>query len=136
MDETGAKWGERLPTEPGALWPWCLAQDRETLLELLGYCAACVLDAVQLKHDRPDSPHLTHANALASALKLDMKEWFTPTAENYFKRVGRTDVIAAITEAKSIPAKRSWDKLKKSELATFAEREVAGTGWLPIPLRA
>jgi ParB family chromosome partitioning protein len=50
--------------------------------------------------------------------------------------VGRTEVVAAITEGKSVPAKRSWDKLKKAELAALAERELSGTGWLPQPLRA
>ena len=58
------------------------------------------------------------------------------TAENFFSRVGRTTVIKAICEAKSVPAKRSWEKMKKAELAKLAEREVAGTGWLPAPVKA
>ncbi len=73
---------------------------------------------------------------LADELSLDMTQWFTPTAENFFSRVGRTTVIKAICEAKNVPSKRSWDKMKKSELAKLAEREVAGTGWLPEPLKA
>jgi hypothetical protein len=35
-----------------------------------------------------------------------------------------------------MPAKRSWEKLKKTEFAVFAEREIAGTGWLPPTLKA
>jgi ParB family chromosome partitioning protein len=65
-----------------------------------------------------------------------MAQWFTPTADNYFRRIGRPEIIAAIAEAKQVPAKRSWDKLKKVECASFADREIAGTGWLPLPLRA
>jgi ParB family chromosome partitioning protein len=64
-----------------------------------------------------------------------MAQWFTPTADNYFRRIGKPEIITAITEVKQVPTKRSWDKLKKSELATLAERELAGTGWLPQPLR-
>jgi ParB family chromosome partitioning protein len=60
-----------------------------------------------------------------------MAHWFTPTAENFFGRVGREQIVSAICEAKQTPRKRSWDKLKKSELAALAEREVAGTSWLP-----
>ena len=30
---------------------------------------------------------------------------------------------------------RSWSKLKKAELSALAERELEGTGWLPLPLR-
>jgi ParB family chromosome partitioning protein len=93
-------------------------------------------NAVQEKQDTPDCERLNHANALAQALSLDMKEWFTPTAGNFFSRVGRTEILSALAEAKGTPAKRSWDKLKKSELAALAEREIAGTGWLPQPLKA
>ena len=130
------KWLERLPEQGNALWQWCLEQDQATLLELLAHCAACTLNAVDLKHDRDCIFRIPHANALAAVLNLDMAKWFTPTAENFFSRVGRTTIVAAITEAKGTPAKRSWDKLKKSELAALAEREIAGTGWLPQTLKA
>lgn len=130
------QWTERLPGGESELWDWCLAQDTETLLQLLAYCAARSVNAVQTKQDRTDCPRLVSANTLAAVLKLDMTEWFTPTGDNYFGRVGRTDILSAITEAKGTPAKRSWEKLRKSELAALAEREIAGTGWLPKPLRA
>jgi hypothetical protein len=36
-----------------------------------------------------------------------------------------------------LPARtRSWAKLKKTELAALAEREIHGTGWLPQSLRS
>jgi ParB family chromosome partitioning protein len=65
-----------------------------------------------------------------------MTAWFAPDAANYFSRVSRTQVISDLAEATGRPAKRSWDKLKKSELAILAERETAGKGWLPQPLKA
>jgi len=77
-----------------------------------------------------------HAELDYEALGLDMKDWFIPTAENYFSRVSRTEILSALSEAKGMPAKRSWDKLRKSELATLAERGIAGTGWLPKTLKA
>ena len=106
------------------------------MLKLLAYCASRTVNAVQAKQDRPDCGRILHANALAAALGLDMTDWFTPTAENFFSRVSRTEILSALSEAKGTPAKRSWDKLKKSELATIAEREIAGTGWLPQTLKA
>jgi ParB family chromosome partitioning protein len=129
-------WAERLPGEEMALWNWCLTQEQDTLLRLLAFCAGCTVDAVQTKQDRSGDSRFSLASALASALNLDMTKWFTPTAENFFTRIGRTTVIKAICEAKSVPAKRSWDKLKKAELAKLAEREIAGTGWLPEPVKA
>jgi ParB family chromosome partitioning protein len=129
-------WAEAIPGDEDALWDWCLAQNRDTLLELLAHCAACTVNAVQMKHERPDEPRLKHARALADALKFDMTQWFTTTAANFFSRVRRTTIVAALTEAKGMPARRSWEKLKKAEFAALAEREIAGTGWLPPLLRA
>jgi ParB family chromosome partitioning protein len=129
-------WTGRLPNDEAALWQWCLGQDQDTLLQLLAFCSACTVNAVESKHDRECVLRIPHANALASALSLDMAKWFTPTAENYFSRVGRASIVTAITEAKGIPAKKSWDKQKKAAFAVFAEREIAGTGWLPPLLRA
>ena len=130
-----AKWSESLPGDADALWDWCLAQNSETLLSLLAFCVACSVDAVQRKADGRDCDRLAHAQKLSQALDLQMTGWFTPTAENYFSRVSRADILAALKEAKNLPAKRSVGKLKKSELAILAEREIAGTGWLPQPLR-
>jgi ParB family chromosome partitioning protein len=130
-------WFEKLPKGERTLWDWCLAQDQETLLALLALCAACTVDAVQRKQEIADGGRrIAQGNALAAALSLDMTKWFTPTADNFFSRVGRTTVVSAISEAKGTPAKRSWDKLKKNDLAALAEREVAGTGWLPRTLSA
>lgn len=129
------KWSDTIPGEESALWEWCLAQDQSTLLDLLAFCAGCTVDAVTTKLDSVSS-RISHGDALASALSLDMKEWFTPTADNFFKRVGRQAIVNALTEARGTPSKRSWQKLKKSELAALAEREIAGTGWLPSFLKA
>jgi ParB family transcriptional regulator, chromosome partitioning protein len=136
LEETRERWSERVPGDSRHLWEWCLAQDKDTLLELLAFCAACTIDAVRRKQDRPDCARIAHANALAAALNLDMTAWFTPTAANYFSRVSRTEILSALAQAKNMPAKRSWEKLKKTEFAVFAEREVAGTGWLPPTLKA
>jgi ParB family chromosome partitioning protein len=135
LTQSYEQWAERLPGEPAALFTWCLEQEQSTLLELLAFCAACTVNAVTAKQGS-DSRRIAHADALASALNLDMAHWFTPTAENYFGRVGREQIVSAICEAKGTLRKRSWGKLKKSELAALAEREVAGTSWLPKLLAA
>ena len=81
-----------------------------------------------------DSGRLQHANALALALDLDMTKWFTPTAENFFSKVSKARTGGALTEAGKPPAVETA-KLKKAELAAFAEKEMDGTGWLPEPVR-
>jgi ParB family chromosome partitioning protein len=130
LQRTYEQWADRIPGESLQLFTWCLDQDQSTLLELLAFCAACTVNAVTAMQGS-ESRRIAHADALASALGLDMAHWFTPTAENFFGRVGREQIVSAICEAKQTPRKRSWDKLKKSELAALAEREVASTSWLP-----
>jgi ParB family transcriptional regulator, chromosome partitioning protein len=134
LDVASEAWKERLPSEPGELWSWCVTQDRDTLLDLLAFCTAHAVDGVERKGWSGDG-RVAHAQSLARALSLDMAQWFTPTKENYFLRVGRTDIATAISEARQTPHKRSWDKMKKSEFAVLAEQEIAGTSWLPQPLR-
>jgi ParB family transcriptional regulator, chromosome partitioning protein len=112
-----------------------LKQKTDVLVNLLACCAAVTVDAIRTKNERPDSDRLRHADRLTAALKLDMTEWFTPTADNYFSSVGKQQVLDAVTETKGQPPAPALEKLKRGELASQAERLVADTGWLPKPLR-
>jgi ParB family chromosome partitioning protein len=64
---------------------------------------------------------------------MDMTKWFTPTADNFFARVSKPQILAALSEA----GKKAPDasKLKKAELASQAAAAIQGTGWLPTPVR-
>jgi ParB family chromosome partitioning protein len=128
-------WGAKLPCCPDELFAWCLAQDADTLKGLLAFCVARTVDAVVVKGNRADGPGLHHAAMLAEALNLDIAAWFTPTAANYFGRIGKPAIIAALREVKGDVAP-AWSGMKKADLAALAERTIAGTGWLPEPLRA
>ena len=68
--------------------------------DLLAVIAAGAVNAVQRKEDRPGCARLKHAADLAMALKLDVRRWFTPTADGYFSRVSRAQILADIDEAK------------------------------------
>ena len=129
-------WGERIPGDPEKFWTWCLEQHRDTLLELLAFCAACSVNAIRHKADRPDCDRLVHADLLAQSVALDMKAWFTPDAGNYFSRISKAGIIQALQEAKGTPPAPAWHGMKKSELAALAQREIATTGWLPELLRS
>jgi hypothetical protein len=89
---------------------------------------------IRVKSDRADAEHLVQGERLMHALGLDMAAWFKPTAENYFGRVSRAQMLAAIDEARGCHAP-VLAKLKKTELAARAESLVAETDWLPEPLR-
>lgn len=127
-------WRERLPSDSADLWNWCLTQLSGSLLELLAFCAAQSVDAV-IVPKRSDAGRLAHADALAKALAFDMATWFRPTAENYFARISKPQMLEALAEAKGVPPAPAWSAMKKGELAQLAAREIAATGWLPKPLR-
>ena len=132
---TQENWSENIPGDSADLFAWCLAQPQDRLLDLLAFCSAQTVNAVMLKADRPDSSRMEHAALLADALKLDMAKWFTPTAANYFSRIGKAGIIEALREVKGATAP-AWNGIKKADLAALAERETAGTAWLPEVLRA
>jgi ParB family transcriptional regulator, chromosome partitioning protein len=134
--ETGREtWREHLPGNADDLFAWCLAQSADRLLDLLAFCAALSVNAVQAKVDHPDSDRLLHAQALGEALSLDMTAWFTPTAGNYFGRLTKDGIVDSLRDARNGAVAPAWLKAKKADLAAIAEREVADTGWLPAPLR-
>jgi ParB family transcriptional regulator, chromosome partitioning protein len=133
LEEQGADWARKLPTTADDLWQWCLDQDQETLLQLLAYCAARSLNAVKSKTDS-DRDRLQHSNALATALRLDLTAWFAPTTENFFGRVSKSQIAECLKDAGK-PLSGEAMNLKKADLATLAEREIRGTGWLPEPIR-
>jgi ParB family chromosome partitioning protein len=90
------------------------------------------LNAVKTKNDS-GATRLHHADAVATALKMDMRHWFSPTADNFFSKVSKTRILEAMTEAGK--ANSSAASLKKGPLAELAETTLVGTGWLPEPIR-
>jgi ParB family chromosome partitioning protein len=134
IGSAGEGWASQIPGDPSGLFAWCLGLDGDTLRLFLAYCVAQTVNAVLLKADRHDSSRMEHAALLADALKLDMKAWFHPTVANYFGKVSKAQIIDALHEVKGAVAP-AWSDMKKADLAALAEREIAGTRWLPEPLR-
>ncbi len=134
LSEQKTAWLTRLPKTPNALWDWVLVQPKDTLLSLLAFCAALSLNGIKTKNDATPT-RLQHADAVATALKMDMRNWFTPTADNFFSKVSKPQILEAMTEAGKAPNNNAAAKLKKGPLAELAEKTLAGTGWLPEPIR-
>ncbi|MCW0001556.1 ParB/RepB/Spo0J family partition protein [Pararhizobium sp. YC-54] len=133
MDDLKENYGHIVPGNPRDLWDWCLEQPTATLLDLLAYAAARSVNALQLGHYERKKQR-AHADRIAEALKIDMSQWFEPTAENYFGRISKTGIEQAITEAKGAEFVAGVSGMKKADAAAYAERQTAGTGWLPGPV--
>jgi len=134
--ERHGAWEARLPDTADELFGWLLAQEVATLLELLTFCAANSIDAVRGKSEWGNNPRFTHADALAEALQLDMRDWWSPTIDRYLGRVSKALVLDAVREGASAQAAENLATLKKDKLAQSAEQRLAGTGWLPALLRS
>ena len=79
---------------------------------------------------------LAHADRLAEALDLDMAAaGWKPTVDNFLGRVTKARILQAVPEAKGQRAAERIEHLKKGDMAVEAEALLAGTGWLPEPLR-
>ena len=59
----------------------------------------------------------------------------TPTIETYLGRVTKARILLAVEEARGSRAASRIGNLRKGEMAEAAEPLLAGTGWLPEPLR-
>ncbi len=116
------------------LWKWCLVQSEETLLSYLAFVTAKSVNAIQIKGQSDHALRLAHADTLAQSLNINMNRWFVPTAENFFNRISKPQIAEALAAAGK-PADAPKLSLKKAQLAAAAESEVAGTGWLPEPVR-
>jgi len=134
LAEWRTAWLRRLPKTADEVWDWLLSQDQATRLDLLAYCAGCSVNAVRKRHD-PASERLAHADRLATAVALDMTQWWQPTADSYLRHVPKALILDAVREGVTPEAADNLAKLKKDALAAEAEQRLAGTGWLPEILR-
>jgi ParB family chromosome partitioning protein len=129
-------WKLRLSQEPAKLWDGIMALPEAQVLDLIAVCAAVSVDATYQKHgDHATRQRMQTADQLAEALDLNMAQHWTPTAENFFGRVNKTAIQAAVTEAKGEAAARKLEGLKKPIMVAEAANAVSGTGWLPGVLR-
>ena len=123
-------WRERIPVDADKLLPWHIGQPQDTLLELLALCSALSVNAMSGR----EADHT--GDALATAVGLDMADWWTPTAGSYLTQVPKARIVEAVTEAVSVEMAAPLAKLKKGEAVAAAEGLLQGTRWLPSPLRS
>lgn len=145
VDQRHDDWKADVPADENALWDWLAGLDDASRMALLAHCVAYGINAL---YERPNpmsasgisqsglDRRMAEADRLARATGLDMVEaGFRPTAENYLNRVPKTRILEAVREGAGEGAAQLIDHLKKADMAKEAERLLAGTGWLPEPLR-
>jgi ParB family chromosome partitioning protein len=130
LDDRCEKLSAVLPSDENALFEALSAFPQAQLLDVLAYCVArCVSDLSSDEQARP-------AALLTQATELDMRDWWTPTADGYLNFIPKERILDIVREAVSPEAAVPFKHLKKEPLTKAAADKLAGTGWLPQVLKA
>jgi ParB family chromosome partitioning protein len=103
-------------------------------MSLLAHCVALTVNAVKLPWERKPRAMAT-ADRLAEAVSLDMTGYWRPTARSYFGRITKARILEAVQEGVNVEAADRLSGMKKADMAGAAERLLAVTDWLPVPMR-
>lgn len=143
--ERHARWKTRLPQSDKDLWDALQQLDANEQAALFAHCAAYAVSAVWEAVPKYDNGRVSahgvarrieHSHVLARAVGLDMVSvGWKPTVDNYFGKVTKPRILAAVAEARGEQAAGLIDHLKKADMAREAERMMSDAGWLPEPLR-
>jgi len=129
IDERHRAFADRLPRDPVELWDTLADLDAHIRAELFAHCVSLGVNGVYDSYNRRPRA-LAHADRLAQAVNLDMAANWTPTG-----RVTKARIVDAVREVRGDASADRIAHLKKAEMAERAEALLAGTGWLPEPLR-
>ena len=128
-------WLATMPKHPEDLWGALSRLDGPEREALFAHCVGLSVNAVHEAYNRRPKA-LAHADVLAQAVGLDMAAaGWVPTMDSYLGRVTKARIVQAVREAKGDQAAQAIEPLKKGEMAEKAQELLAGTGWLPEPLR-
>jgi ParB family chromosome partitioning protein len=128
-------WSASLPEAPEDLWDVLARFDSDTRQGLFAHCVAMSVNAVaEPWNRRPRAMAL--ADRLARAVDLDpAAAGWKPTVDNFLGRVTKARILGAVREARGEAAAERLETLRKTEMAERAQALLAGSGWLPEPLR-
>jgi len=128
-------WLAKLPKQPEDLWATLAGMEALHRETLFAHCVGLSVNALHEAYNRRPKA-LANADVLAQAVGLDMAAaGWTPTVDSYLGRVTKARILQAVGEARGEHAAQLIDHLKKGEMAEKAQELLAGSGWLPEPLR-
>ena len=122
-------WAERLPGKPDELLVFLGAMPQPQLLDLLAFCVASSASAMSQAERRPE------ADALATALSLDMADWWEPDAKGFLSHLSKAQIVEAMKEGAPGSTDDGVAALKKDVLVVKAASRLQGKRWLPALLR-
>ncbi len=117
--------------DPQTLWHWINTLTQDAQLGLLAFCTAQRATlTVGNDHQQP------RAELLATAVDLDMRNWWRVTCESYLDHIPKGEIVNHLHQAGLEESAEQARKEKKPEAAGIAQPLLADINWLPIPLRS
>jgi len=132
--ERHSHWARQVPGTPQDIWAFVVGLDADSRACLLAHCVSLTLDGVRT-WERRERTILAHVETLATALDLDMRAYWKPTAVRYLDRVTKAQIMAAVGDGVSAEAAEPLSGLKKPQMVEAAEPLLVEAGWLPPVLR-
>lgn len=133
LEEKADEWASIMPQDDAERWNWLAALDDMQRKALLAYCVSSYVNAVSCAFHSGKAYRKTPI--LIQHVLVDMTQFWEPTAANYFSRVGKTQITDAVREVAGEREANHIAGKKKHDAAAYAERLLAGKGWLPPELR-
>ena len=135
FEARNAQWQAELPEAKDALWDHLASMDPDSQMQLFAHLAAATVNVLREPWDRRPGA-IAHGNIVARDVGLDMvAAGWTPTVDNYLGRVPKVRILEAVREGCGEKEAQLIAHLKKGDMAREAERLLAGSFWLPEPLR-
>lgn len=130
LQEQREGWRALLPERAHDRFPWLLSQPPGVVLKLLAF-----LIAITVKGVYGAEPETQSNGALAQALGLDMREWWSVSGDSYLNHVSKGRIVEVVTEAVDASTANTLQTMKKADAMAKAEQVLTGKGWLPSVLR-
>ncbi|MBA8867155.1 ParB family chromosome partitioning protein [Pantoea agglomerans] len=136
LQQQKAEWQALLPKGWEQDFRWLLDWSTDDVLGLQGFCSATAVCSFQ---DRMYGKSQTsNLDALELAMGFDLADWWQPTAEGFFKRISKEQIVGVLTEVGKTGNASDAEKMKKGDAADFAESAMKNSRWVPSwmkPLR-
>lgn len=130
-----AGWASDMPQNVADLWDFIAGLDAVSVMALFAHCASVTVNALKLPWEQNKRRAHATTDKLATALALDMSQYWTPTVSSYLGRVTKAHILEAVMDGAGYGAAERIKDKKKQEMAEKAEQLLAGSGWLPPLLR-
>jgi ParB family chromosome partitioning protein len=135
LDRRHKAWAEQLPSDPADLWDALVAFDADSREALFAHCVAMTVNAV-IEPWNGRSKAIAHADRLAERVSLDVAQaGWAPSVDNFLGRITKARIVEAVREVRGESTARLIEGLKKGDMAEQGETLLAGSNWLPEPLR-